>query len=170
MQVANLSHIKIIALCLAVFVAVIDQISKTIILGMFPTEGMSQVVTSFFNLVLVYNHGISFGLFNKAPVDAQPIIFLAISISITIALLVWLFRTRSRLISIAIGLVVGGAIGNAIDRVLHGAVIDFLDFYVTFNAAAYHWPSFNIADSAIVGGVGLLFIDSLAFDKKTLQK
>lgn len=157
---------KIAAMFLAACVAFADQLSKQYILDLFPAEGMAQQVTSFFNLVLVYNHGISFGLFNAAPVEAQPYIFLAIAACITLALLIWLARTQRVLVITAIGLVVGGAIGNGIDRFVHGAVIDFLDFHVF----GVHWPSFNIADSAIVCGVGLLFIDSLAFDKKTDQK
>jgi signal peptidase II len=166
----KLSYVKIIALGVAGLIACIDQISKNAILQLLPAEGMAKPVTSFLNLVLVHNHGISFGMFNRAPVDAQQFIFLGVAASISLALLVWLARTRSPLISIAIGMVIGGAIGNSIDRMAHGAVIDFLDFYVTFNASFYHWPSFNVADSAIVGGVSLLFIDSLAFDKKTLQE
>jgi signal peptidase II len=165
---------KCAAIVLAIFAALADQLSKRYILDIAHDkqlgEGLLEPITSFFNLVLVYNHGISFGLFNKASVEAQPFIFLGIAVIISIILLVWLFRTRSALTSVALCLVVSGAIGNSIDRMLHGAVIDFLDIYAIFNGAAYHWPAFNVADSAIVCGVGLLLIDSLAFDKKTLQK
>jgi signal peptidase II len=166
----NIKHIKIVAVMLAIVIAVLDQISKQHILERFSTEGMREAITSFFNLVLVYNHGISFGMFNQAPAEVQPFIFLGIAVFISLILLVWLFRTHSALVAIALGLVVGGAIGNSIDRVLHGAVIDFLDVYVTFNGVETHWPAFNIADSAIVCGVALLLIDSLAFDKKKHQE
>ena len=166
----TVARFKWIALVLAALIIIVDQLTKHAILQMFPAEGMSQAVTSFFNLVLVYNHGISFGLFNSAPVDAQSYIFVGIAAVISIVLLIWLFRTHSRLIVVALSLVLGGAIGNMIDRIMVGAVIDFLDVYITINGNAYHWPAFNVADSAIVCGVGLLFIDSLAFDKKTLQK
>lgn len=165
-----IARYKWIALALAAGIASIDQISKNAILQTIPSEEIVHPITSFFNLVLVYNRGISFGLFNQAPVEAQPYIFLGISVIISCALLVWLFRTRSALIVTALAMVIGGAIGNAIDRVLHGAVIDFLDFYVTIGSWVYHWPAFNVADSAIVCGVGLILLDSLAFDKKTLQK
>lgn len=161
---------KIIAIILAALIAFVDQLTKHAVLQDIAAENVVKPVTSFFNLVLVYNHGISFGLFNQAPVDAQPYIFLGVAVVISLVLLVWLFRTRSALIATALGMVIGGAIGNAVDRVMHGAVIDFLDFYVTIDGVARHWPSFNVADSAIVCGVGLLLLDSLAFDKKTLQK
>ncbi|MBY0428773.1 MAG: signal peptidase II [Alphaproteobacteria bacterium] len=166
----NFPSYKLIAVVLAVIVAATDQFTKNAILDLFPKEGMSQAVTSFFNLVLVYNHGISFGMFNHAPVETQPLIFIAVAATITTALIIWLLRTRSRLIVNALGMIIGGAIGNGIDRALHGAVIDFIDFYVTWGATPHHWPSFNVADSAIVCGVGLLFIDSLAFDKKNPQE
>lgn len=166
----NFLKFKWVAVVLAIIIVVVDQITKNAILQKFPAEGMSQAITSFFNLVLVYNHGISFGLFNRAPVDIQPLIFIAVAVIITSILIVWLCRTQSRLIITALGLVIGGAIGNGIDRALHGAVIDFIDVYVTIGATPYHWPAFNVADSAIVCGVGLLFIDSLAFDKKNPQE
>ncbi len=166
----HLPRIKLFALALAAVVAVVDQMSKYAILDILPVEGMAQPVMSFFNLVLVHNHGISFGLFNRAPVEAQQAVFLGIAMVISCVLLVWLVRTHSTLISVAIGLVIGGAIGNSMDRVAHGAVIDFLDFYATFNGVTKHWPAFNVADSAVVGGVALLLVHSLAFDKKTLQR
>ena len=162
--------LKLVALVLAVSVVLIDQLTKNIILQMFSAEGMSKSITSFFNLVLVYNHGISFGLFNHAPAEAQPYIFVAIAAVISVVLLIWLFRSRSPLIVTALGLVIGGAIGNMIDRIVVGAVIDFIDVYAIINATPHHWPAFNVADSAVVCGVGLLFIDSLAFDKKKHQK
>lgn len=165
-----LSKLKLFTLVLMLCIALFDQLTKHAILTLLPAEGMSQPVTSFFNLVLVYNRGISFGLFNQAPVESQPYIFIGIAAVVSIILLVWLFRTQSPLIATALGLIIGGAIGNGIDRVLHGAVVDFIDVYVTINATPYHWPAFNVADSAIVCGVGLLLIDSLAFDKKKLQK
>ncbi len=158
-----------LALLLSAFIAIADQFSKNAALQTV-TEGIAQPITSFFNLVLVYNRGISFGLFSNTSVDVQPYIFLGINILVSIVLLVWLFRTHRGLVATSIGLIIGGAIGNGIDRVLHGAVIDFLDFYVTIDGLARHWPAFNVADSAIVCGVGLLLLDSLAFDKKTLQK
>ncbi len=166
----TLPKLKLVALVLAVLVVLVDQLTKNIILQMLPTEGMSRAITSFFNLVLVYNRGISFGLFNHASVQDQPYIFVAIATAICAVLLIWLFRTRSPLITAALGLVIGGAIGNMIDRIMVGAVIDFIDVYAIINATPYHWPAFNVADSAIVCGVGLLFIDSLAFDKKSPQE
>ncbi|NDE90206.1 MAG: signal peptidase II [Alphaproteobacteria bacterium] len=161
---------QIAGIFLALCVALSDQWSKQAILELFPAERMWKPVTSFFNLVLVYNHGISFGLFNKAPTQTQPFIFMGIALVISLILFIWLLRTHSAMIATAIGMIIGGAIGNSIDRIQHGAVIDFLDVYATINAIPYHWPAFNVADSAVVGGVALLFIHSLAFDKKTVQK
>ena len=75
------------------------------------------------------------------------------------ALCVWMWHADKLLLGIALGLVVGGAIGNVVDRILHGAVVDFVDFHV----AGYHWPAFNVADSAITLGVVILIFDSLKF-------
>lgn len=154
------------AFFLAAVVATLDQTSKHAILESIHSVEETRAITPFFNLVLVHNHGISFGMFKGLNLDYQPYIFIAVAAVITVILLIWLFRTKSRLISVAIGFLIGGAIGNSLDRFFHGAVIDFLDFY----AFDLHWPAFNLADSAIVFGVGLLFMHSLAFDKNSHQK
>jgi len=111
-------------------------------------------VTSFFNLVMVWNTGASFGLFSGQSPWTQ-VILVGLAILISIFLLVWLRQTRSVWLSIALGLIIGGALGNAIDRVVYAAVADFLDFH----AFEYHWPSFNVADIAISIGVIILLID-----------
>ena len=116
-------------------------------------------VTGFFNLVLGFNTGVSFGLFGEAPAW----LLMAFILPMVAGLLVWMTRTDSRLTAIALGLVVGGAFGNLLDRLRHGAVTDFLDFYV----GAYHWPAFNFADVAIVSGVGLLLIESVLAREET---
>lgn len=148
-----------LGLVVALLVALADQLSKYLVLGFFATRpalGRSVRGTDFFNLVLTWNRGMSFGLFNDAAA-LNTLIFTAIAAVIVIALLIWLWRVRVPLLALAIGLIIGGAIGNVFDRLWRGAVVDFLDFHI----AGWHWPAFNLADSAICIGVGLMVIDSL---------
>src|SRR3546814_2993662 len=100
----------------------------------------------------VCSSDLSFGLFG----DASPWMLIALTLAIVIGFVIWLKRAENRLTAVALGLIIGGALGNALDRLRHGAVTDFLDFYV----AAYHWPAFNFADTGIVSGVGLLLLES----------
>lgn len=116
-------------------------------------------ILPFFNIVMVWNRGVSFGMFNNLS-EYGPWILSGLSLAISAVFLVWLFRSSSRLQSLAIALVISGAIGNVVDRVRFGAVIDFLDFH----AFGYHWPAFNVADSAICIGVFLLIIQSFFFE------
>ena len=116
-------------------------------------------VTGFFNLVLVCNTGISFGLLpGDSPLKAW--LLSGFALAVVIGLLVWVRNKDSRLLVAGCGLVVGGALGNVIDRLRVGCVIDFLDFH----AAGWHWPAFNVADSAITVGVGLLLVHGLFFE------
>ena len=135
-----------------------DQLSKSWILGHFadPSRHDAEPLGAIFNLVLVQNRGVSFGLFNGDSA-ANAVIFSVLAAAVVAGLLVWLWRTRSALIATAIGLIAGGAIGNVIDRLRFGAVTDFLDFHW----GEWHFPAFNLADSAITVGVGLLLIDGL---------
>ena len=156
---------SIVALGLGIAMAILvaDQLTKWWVLLQF--EGLSErgrVVTGFFNLVLVWNRGVSFGLFNNAA-RLNAIVFSALAVAIVLALLIWLWRVRQTLIGAAIGLVVGGAIGNVIDRLRFGAVVDFLDFH----AAGWHWPAFNVADAAICVGVALMALDGLLARRET---
>lgn len=118
-------------------------------------------ILPFFNIVMVWNQGVSFGMFNNLS-DYGPLILSAVSLVISIGFLIWLFRTDSKLQQFAIALVISGAIGNVIDRLRFGAVIDFIDVHV----AGYHWPAFNVADSCICVGVFLLIIHSLFFESR----
>ena len=113
----------------------------------------------FFNIVMVWNQGVSFGMFSNSS-DYGPILLSALSLVISAIFAVWLFRSSSKMQCFAIALVISGAIGNVVDRVRFGAVIDFLDFH----AFGHHWPAFNVADSCICVGVFLLIIHSLFFD------
>ena len=137
----------------------LDQATKWWILNHVMEPPRVIPVTGFFNLVLGFNTGVSFGLFGEAPAW----LLMAFILPMVAGLLVWMTRTDSRLTAIALGLVVGGAFGNLLDRLRHGAVTDFLDFYV----GAYHWPAFNFADVAIVSGVGLLLIESVLAREET---
>ncbi len=129
-------------------------------------EGKTMIeVLPFFNIVTVWNKGISFGMFNRET-DYGPVILAVLAVFISILFTVWLFRAHHRLQMTGIAMVIGGAIGNVIDRLRFGAVHDFLDFH----AFGYHWPAFNIADSAIVIGVTILVIHSFFFEKHLQER
>ena len=131
-----------------------DQVSKWVIRDALWDPQRHIEVTSFFNLVPVQNKGISFGLFQSEGAGMWLIVGLALAISAGLG--VWLSRTRERWPACALGLVIGGAIGNVIDRLRLGWVIDFLDFH----GGGFHWPAFNVADSSITVGVAMLVVHS----------
>lgn len=119
-------------------------------------------LTPFLNFVMVWNKGISFGLFNNGEAtesasNMMPLVFTGLSLMISILMTIWLAMVRRRLMAWSLAFIIGGAIGNAIDRIRFGAVADFVDLH----AGGYHWPAFNVADSAIVIGAALLVIDSI---------
>lgn len=142
-------------LALAVGVALADQATKAWVLASL-AHGERVPVTGFFNLVLTYNRGVAFGLL-ASDYWWKPYLLVAIALVIVGGLLVWLRDQVALLPRLATGLIVGGAIGNVIDRFTQPGVVDFLDFHL----GGYHWPAFNIADCAIVVGVGLLLLDGL---------
>ena len=139
-----------------------DQVTKYWVVHKVMSPPRVIEVTSFFNLVMVWNTGVSFGLFSSQSVWTQ-VMLVALAIVISIFLIVWLRQTRSFFLSSALGLIIGGALGNAIDRVVYSAVADFLDFH----AFEYHWPSFNVADIAISLGVIILLIDGFTGRRPT---
>ncbi|MFT5440655.1 MAG: signal peptidase II [Alphaproteobacteria bacterium] len=145
-----------------VLTILLDQLSKWWILTIVMNPPKRIPLIEFFSLVLVYNRGVSFGIFNDAP-DWARWALIVFAVLIAAALLIWMRYAESRLLALALGFVAGGAIGNVIDRIYYGAVVDFLDFHV----GAWHWPAFNVADSAITVGVALLIVDSLKSDSKT---
>ena len=149
-------------LALVLLVLVLDQISKTWVLANFrPMD--RQVVTSFFNLVLVFNPGASFSFLADAG-GWQKWLFVVLALGISLWLLSLLRKhARERLLPAALSLILGGAIGNVIDRLRFDAVVDFLDFHL----AGYHWPAFNVADSAITVGVALMLWHQFRFGKET---
>lgn len=146
-----------LGLGLIVLVIALDQATKAWLYEYLVTGDRRLVeVLPFFSLVTVWNHGVSFGLFNSGS-PAASWIFVALALAIAGVLVLWLWRSTRMLPATALGLVIGGAIGNVVDRVRLGAVFDFLDLH----ALGWHWPAFNVADSAITVGVVLLFLDSL---------
>ena len=122
------------------------------------------VFTSF-NLVMGWNRGVSFGIFDTASPSNQWLL-IGLALIIVAVLLVWLKRADSRLISVALGMIVGGALGNVMDRIHYGAVADFLDFYV----GNFHWPAFNVADAGITIGVIVLVLESFFVGSETDKK
>ena len=150
-----------LGLAVAALAALLDQASKLWVLRYFGEAGCANhlvPVTSFFDFVLTCNRGISFGFFNQ---PGQPglgfLIFAVFATAVVVALAVWLYRVRSAFLAVAIGLIIGGAIGNVIDRLRLGGVVDFLYFH----AGAWYWPAFNFADSAICLGVAAMLLDGL---------
>ncbi|NOV25221.1 lipoprotein signal peptidase [Cupriavidus necator] len=140
----------------ALLVVLLDQFFKIVIVRSF-SYGESRPVTGFFNLVLVYNKGAAFSFLADAG-GWQRWFFTGLGVVVG-AFIVWLLyrHTGQRLFCFAVSLILGGAVGNVIDRVVYGHVIDFLDFYVR----NYHWPAFNVADCAITVGAVLLIVDEL---------
>lgn len=137
-------------------VAVLDQVVKWLIVATVMQPPRVIEVTGFFNIVLTYNSGISFGLLRGG--DGWMVVALIVlALAVVGALLRWLWRQPEPLLAVSVGLVCGGAVGNALDRIHRGAVVDFLDFHL----GGWHWPAFNLADSAITVGVALLLIDGL---------
>ncbi|MDT0595833.1 signal peptidase II [Glaciecola petra] len=142
-------------LWISVIVFVVDQASKmAIVNAMYEFESIQ--ITSFFNLFYVHNHGAAFSFLSNA--SGWQRYFLSAVALIVSALILWWLRQSNRdqiLLPVAFSFILGGAIGNVFDRIVHGYVIDFLDFYYKTS----HWPAFNVADSAIFLGAVLLIID-----------
>ena len=143
-----------LGLGIAVLVLAVDQASKAYMLHVYDIGSKGIVrITPFVDLVLVRNTGISYGLFPQES-DLGRWALILFAVAATIALAVWLARVTTPLAAVAIGLIIGGAIGNAIDRLLYGAVADFFSLH----AFGLRWYVFNVADTAIVAGVvGLLY-------------
>jgi signal peptidase II len=140
----------------AVATIVLDQVSKWWMLAHVMDPPRVIEVTPFFNLVYAWNRGISFGVFNTDAGWNRWILPL-VALAICVALAVWLARSTHWITTVGLAMIIGGAVGNVVDRLRFGAVYDFLDVH----AAGWHWPAFNVADSAISVGVLLLILDSL---------
>jgi len=144
----------------AIAALIADQASKLWLLHVFDITHRGAVrVTPFFDLVLALNPGISFGWFQSESPAAQ-ILLMAVKAAAVIALAIWMARSRTWLATVALGLIIGGAIGNGIDRFAYGAVVDFALFHIEIGGKTYSWYVFNLADVAIVAGVAALLYDS----------
>ncbi|MFH1218112.1 MAG: signal peptidase II [Pseudomonadota bacterium] len=148
---------------LALLVVVADQYTKWLVVSRFSLYETVSVIPGFFNLTYLHNTGAAFGLLANANPAWRVYFFVGIA---CVALVFVLFafqqyRRRGMIYLLVFSFIAGGAVGNLIDRVRYGSVVDFLDFYV----ATYHWPAFNVADSAIVVGVGL-FLAAGFFDRE----
>ena len=145
---------SLLGMILAGIIFFLDQLSKWIVLNHLMVPPQTYPVTSFFNIVLTWNRGVSFGMLSSnnpyGPWALALIAFVFASL-----LVLWIWRATTKLMALAFGMVLGGAVGNLIDRVRFGAVTDFLDFH----AYGYHWYTFNIADAAIVTGVTLILFE-----------
>lgn len=151
------------ALLFVVVLIAVDQISKRVMLGLVFDPPSIISVTSFFNLVPVWNRGISFGLLGDT--ETSRWILLALALVIVIFLIIWLARAGQGIIRVALVLVIGGALSNVIDRVVYGAVVDFIDIH----AFGWHWPAFNVADMTIVLGTAMLLYDGLFGSPRSLK-
>ncbi|MGB9114453.1 signal peptidase II [Bradyrhizobium sp.] len=144
----------------AVAVLALDQASKLWLLRVLDIGHRGAVkVTPFFDLVLAWNTGISYGWFQNESAAGQAIL-LAIKAVAVVILAIWMARSRTLIATIALGLIIGGAVGNAIDRFAYGAVVDFALFHVQIGENTFNWYVFNLADVAIVAGVAALLYDS----------
>ena len=159
---ANRSPSLWLWLSLALLILLIDQLTKWLIVGQFAL-GDGRVVTSFFNLVRAHNTGAAFSFLAQAG-GWQRWFFTGIGVAAS-ALMIWMLRSHpgQKLFGFAIACILGGAIGNVIDRLVHGYVVDFLDFHW----AGWHFPAFNAADSAITLGAACLLLDELLRVKRS---
>jgi signal peptidase II len=144
----------------AIAMLVLDQASKFWLVRVFDIAHRGTVkLTPFFDLVLAWNQGISFGWFQNDGAGAQ-IVLMAIKAVAVVVLAVWMARSRTLIATVALGLIIGAAIGNGIDRLVYGAVVDFALLHVRIGENTFNWYVFNLADVAIVAGVMALLYDS----------
>ncbi|MBW8308775.1 MAG: signal peptidase II [Candidatus Paracaedibacteraceae bacterium] len=154
-------NLRILGFVWAVVLLIADFVSKYAVLSWFDKGGQAITVTPFFNIILAFNRGVSFGMFHA---DSPYGVYTLLGVAVILSALVgtWLWQAENKCQSICFGMILGGALGNIYDRVTYGAVVDFLDFH----AFGYHWYTFNIADCGIVIGAILLLIDLVFLTKK----
>lgn len=145
------SRFRVIHLLLALSIFVADQVTKSIIQRL-PDDVSIRVIPHLFRIVHVENPGVAFGLFQNAPPQWRVLLIVGSSLALLLVLGVMWRSQQSFRTGIALSMILGGAVGNLFDRILHGRVVDFLLFYL----GTHTWPAFNIADSAIVVGAGIL--------------
>lgn len=154
----------LLGLSLAFLIVTFDQITKYYIMNEVLGEYGVISYTSFFNLVRAWNTGVSFSMFNNWGIWGVVVLSL-VALTIVGFLIYWLYNEKSKFVQVALGFIIGGAIGNVIDRIRLGAVFDFLDFHIGDS----HWPAFNVADSFICIGAVMIILYSL-FVKKTKEE
>lgn len=139
---------------IAAIVVLVDRITKWLIASQITLHESINVIPGFFKLTHVENHGAAFGLFDESPSQWKiaALVLFSLAAMVVVAVLLWKNSHALTATGIGLSLVLGGAIGNLWDRLISGHVVDFLDFYVS----SYHWPAFNVADTAIVIGAFLL--------------
>jgi signal peptidase II len=156
----GLSTAAILGFSAALITFVLDQATKLYTLFVYdlPVKEPAEILP-FVNLIVVWNRGISYGLFQQNS-DLGRWVLVAVSILASIGLSIWIRRTTAKLLATSLGLIVGGALGNVVDRIWHGAVFDFIQFHV----GSWSWYVFNVADAAIVAGVAGLLYDSFVLE------
>ena len=162
----GLSTAAILGFSAALITLVLDQATKLYTLFVFDLPVKEPVeFAPFINLIVVWNRGISYGLFQQNS-DLGRWALIVVSILAAIGLSVWIRRTSAKLLATSLGLIVGGAIGNVIDRLAYGAVFDFIQFHI----GSWSWYVFNVADAAIVAGVVGLLYDSFVLEGRRAKK
>ena len=149
-----------LGLALAAVIVIADRLAKWWAIEALVDEPYGVEILPVFNLILVWNQGISFGMLGGGAVP--PWLLSVVGLAISLVLVLWLRKVETRLLAAAIGLVIGGALGNVIDRFRYGAVVDFLDLHWD----DFHWPAFNLADAAISVGVVVLLMDALLIGRE----
>jgi len=149
----------LLGLLVALAVVIVDQVSKYIVLNYVLTEYAAVILTPFFAIVRAWNTGVSFSMFNNWGINGVYILS-GIALVIVFVLLKWLRNEQNKMLQVALGFIIGGAIGNVIDRIRLGAVFDFLDFYI----GEHHWPAFNAADSFICVGAFIIIVHGLFYN------
>ena len=149
-------------------ILLLDQWTKAAVQAQFPLYRSVPVIQGFFNFTHVRNRGGAFGVFGGERGEFGTFLFVGVSV-VAVGVLLYLFLKSNKkdgLLRLSLSLILGGALGNLADRLRFGEVIDFLDFYV----GTYHWPAFNIADSAISVGVALMAFEMLFRDSRKLKE
>jgi signal peptidase II len=157
-----------ILLIFCIGILVLDQWTKSLVVQKLPLYQRVEVIQGFFDLTHVRNTGGAFGIFGGEKGGLGSILFVVVSL-IAIGAIVFLFlriKENERTLAFSFSLILSGAVGNLIDRLRYGEVVDFLDFYLS----SYHWPAFNVADSAICVGIGLMALELLKGDHKKSTK
>ncbi len=155
-------------LLIALAVFTLDQVTKAVVEASIPVHDIWPVIPGLFRLTHVKNRGAAFGIFadSSSQLKIGMLILLSVLALGIILTLLWRRQPLARRTGAGLALILGGAIGNLFDRLAQGSVVDFLDFYL----GSYHWPAFNIADSAIVVGAGLLVLDMILSQAPTVER